>query len=120
MPRMSLRTATLVLCGALAVLGGRAANAQTTLPCTAFTSERLPLPEPRATAGALKRFEAINEQVRSTPHRVLFLGDSLTEFFPRDASLVWREYMQPRGVLNAGVSGDRTENLLWRLQNGNL
>ena len=28
--------------------------------------------------------------------------------------------MQPRGVLNAGVSGDRTENLLWRLQNGNL
>ena len=28
--------------------------------------------------------------------------------------------MQTRGVLNAGVSGDRTENLLWRLQNGNL
>ena len=28
--------------------------------------------------------------------------------------------MQPRGVLNAGISGDETENLLWRLQNGNL
>jgi hypothetical protein len=25
-----------------------------------------------------------------------------------------------RGALNAGVSGDRTDNLLWRLQNGNL
>jgi lysophospholipase L1-like esterase len=51
---------------------------------------------------------------------VLFLGDSLTERFPHDAPLVWREHMQPRGVLNAGVSGDRTENLLWRLHNGNL
>ena len=30
------------------------------------------------------------------------------------------EYMQPHRVLNAGVSGDRTETLLWRLQNGNL
>jgi lysophospholipase L1-like esterase len=28
--------------------------------------------------------------------------------------------MVPRGVLNAGVNGDRSENLLWRLQHGNL
>jgi lysophospholipase L1-like esterase len=62
----------------------------------------------------------INEQVRNTPHRVLFLSDSLADRFPYDAPLVWREHMQPRGVLNAGVSGDETENLLWRLQNGNL
>ena len=68
----------------------------------------------------MKRFEAINEQVRNTPHRVLFLGDSLTERFPHDAPRAWREHMQPRGVLDAGVSGDRSENLLWRLQNGNL
>ena len=51
---------------------------------------------------------------------MLFLGDSLTERFPYDAPVEWREHMQPRGVLNAGVSGDRTENLLWRLRNGNL
>src|SRR5438105_7830564 len=29
-------------------------------------------------------------------------------------------HMSPRGVLNAGVSGDRTEHLLWRLTHGNL
>jgi lysophospholipase L1-like esterase len=28
--------------------------------------------------------------------------------------------MVPRGVLNAGVSGDRTEHLRWRLDHGNL
>jgi beta-glucosidase len=69
---------------------------------------------------AVKQFETINEQVRNTPYQVLFLGDSLTERFPHDAPLVWHEHMQLRAVLSAGVSGDRTENLLWRLQNGNL
>ena len=68
----------------------------------------------------MKRFEVINKQVKNTPHRILFLGGTLTELFPRDAPRTWHEYMQPRGVLNAGVSGDRTENLLWRLQNGNM
>jgi lysophospholipase L1-like esterase len=28
--------------------------------------------------------------------------------------------MVPRGVLNSGVNGDRTEHLLWRLHHGNL
>ena len=100
--------------------GAPIAAAQTPLPCAKFTSEALPRPTPRVAAWPVKRFEAINAQVRNTPHRVLFLGDSLTERFPHDAPHVWREHMQPRGVLNAGVSGDRTENLLWRLQNGNL
>jgi beta-glucosidase len=62
----------------------------------------------------------IKRAVRSQPYRVLFLGDSLTERFPEDAAQVWREHMAPRLVLNAGVSGDRTEHLLWRLQHGNL
>jgi lysophospholipase L1-like esterase len=65
----------------------------------------------------LRRFEGIKNQVRTEPHRALFLGNSLTEWFD---PLVWAEHMAPRGVLNAGVSGDRTENLLWRLRHGNL
>ena len=118
---MPSRIATIVLCCALAVLGGNPiAAAQTALPCSPFTSEPLPPPAPRVTAWPVKRFDTIREQLGNTPHRVLFLGDSLTERFPHDAPQVWREHMQPRGVLNAGVSGDRTDNLLWRLQNGNL
>ncbi len=110
-----------ILCCALALLGGAPkAVAQPTLACAAFTSEAPPRPAPRVAAWPAKRFGAINEEVRTTPYRVLFLGDSLTERFPHDAPRVWREHMQPRGVLNAGVGGDRTENLLWRLQNGNL
>jgi lysophospholipase L1-like esterase len=118
---MLSRIAIAILCCALAwPYGNPAAAAEPALPCAAFTSEALPRPAPRVTAWAVRRSEAINEQVRNAPHHVLFLGDSLTERFPHDAPLVWREYMQPRGVLDGGVSGDRTENLLWRLQNGNL
>jgi lysophospholipase L1-like esterase len=51
----------------------------------------------------------------------VFFGDSLVERFEAgDAPQVWREHMAPRGVLNAGISGDRTEHLLWRLDHGNL
>jgi lysophospholipase L1-like esterase len=113
--------AVFVLCCALTVLGGTPlASAQTALPCPAFTPQALPQPAPRVAAWPVKRFAAIKEQIKHEPHRVLFLGDSLTERFPHDAPNVWREHMRPRGVLNAGVSGDRTENLLWRLRNGNL
>jgi lysophospholipase L1-like esterase len=118
---MPILTAAFALCAALPLAGGvPAAQAQTTLPCGAFTSEALPAPVPRTAGWPVKRFEAIRQQVKTEPHRVLFLGDSLTERFPHDAPLVWREHITPRGVLNAGVSGDRTENLLWRLRNGNL
>jgi lysophospholipase L1-like esterase len=48
---------------------------------------------------------------------VLFLGDSLTEGFDDG---VWQQHMAPRGVLNAGIGGDRTDHLRWRLEHGNL
>jgi lysophospholipase L1-like esterase len=123
--QMAIQPALLAVCGALAVLGANPAAqaqapAQTALSCSTFTTEPLPPPAPRVAAWPVKRFEAIKEQVRSAPHRVLFLGDSLTERFPHDAPDIWREHMQKRDVLNAGVSGDRSENLLWRLRNGNL
>jgi beta-glucosidase len=118
---MPSRIPAAILCCVLTLLGGSPkAAAQPTLACAAFTSEALPRPAPRVTAWPVKRFETINEEVRTTPHSVLFLGDSLTERFPHDAPRVWQEHIQPRGVVNAGVSGDRTETLLWRLRNGNL
>lgn len=87
------------------------------LRCGHFTQDVLPTPEPRENAHARARFEQINTAVKSQPHQALFLGDSLTEGFDRD---VWDAHMAPRGVLNAGIGGDRSENLLWRLEHGNL
>ena len=33
---------------------------------------------------------------------------------------MWTKYYADRNALNLGFSGDRTENVLWRLQNGEI
>jgi beta-glucosidase len=117
--RMAGRCSALI--GLLAALAATvplaAAQAQSALRCGPFTQEALPEPAPRENAYARKRFERIKAAVKRQPYKVLFLGDSLTERFDEQ---VWQAHMAPRGVLNAGVSGDRTEHLLWRLTHGNL
>jgi lysophospholipase L1-like esterase len=112
------RSAPIGLLAVLAIAAPFApAQAQSALRCGAFTQEALPEPAPRENAYARERFERIKAAVKNQPYKVLFLGDSLTERFDPE---VWQAHMAPRGVLNAGVSGDRTEHLLWRLTHGNL
>src|ERR1051325_3895365 len=111
---------TLFLCGPL---WGQTpqSRAEPTLACGHFTQDPLPPPKPRETASAKKRFEEINAAVRTQSYRVIFFGDSLTERFETwDAPQLWQQHMAARSVLNAGVSGDLTEHLRWRLHNGNL
>lgn len=109
------RGAIFALVPLLALFCGGVARAQ--LACGHFTEDQLAAPEPREAKWPVQRFEVIKRAVLSEPYRVLFLGDSITERFDPE---VWRTHMAPRGVLNAGVSGDRTEHLLWRLEHGNL
>jgi lysophospholipase L1-like esterase len=110
---------------ALAFVGfvGLAGVAQAQLACRPFSSAPLAVPEPHVEKWAVMSFERINADVKTKPHRVLFFGDSITERWNVPlwgAQPVWQANMEPRGVLNAGVSGDRTEHLRWRLNNGNL
>jgi len=85
--------------------------------CGPFANERLSTPIPSPYPSALERAKRISQAVKSSLYSVIFFGDSLTEGW--DAT-VWDRSLASRGALNAGVSGDRTDNLLWRLQNGNL
>jgi len=50
---------------------------------------------------------------------VLFLGDSITDFWPRRGETSWLKFA-PYHPANFGISGDRTEHLLWRITNGEL
>ena len=93
------------------------AEAQAPLRCGPFMQGELSPPTPRQNGHARARFEQINTAVKTQPHRVLFLGDSLTDGFDHE---VWEQHMAPRGVLNAGIGGDRTDHLRWRLEHGNL
>ena len=97
--------------------------AQAQVNCGPFTATPLDAPAPRTESWAIPIFQSINAAVKTQPYRVLFLGDSITQRWELplwDAKPVWDANMKPRGVLNAGVSGDRSEHLLWRLDHGNL
>jgi lysophospholipase L1-like esterase len=52
--------------------------------------------------------------------RVLFLGDSITQFWGFAGKAVWKRFFEPLGAGNAGIAGDGTQGLLWRLDNGAL
>ena len=49
---------------------------------------------------------------------LLFLGDSITQGWNNNE--VWRRHFGPRKAANFGIGGDRTEHVLWRIQNGEL
>ncbi|WP_159084037.1 GDSL-type esterase/lipase family protein [Saccharobesus litoralis] len=51
---------------------------------------------------------------------LLFLGDSITQAWEDRGAAVWQKYYQPRHAFNLGFSGDRTENVLWRIEHGEL
>lgn len=50
---------------------------------------------------------------------LLFLGDSITQGW-RGAAEVWDRFYGPRKAANFGIGGDRTQHVLWRIQNGEL
>jgi arylsulfatase A-like enzyme/lysophospholipase L1-like esterase len=52
--------------------------------------------------------------------KVVFLGDSITQGWENAGKEAWEKHFAPLGALNWGYSGDRTEHLIWRLQNGDV
>ena len=59
----------------------------------------------------------ILERNRHNNFDVVFLGDSITEGWPHD--LLNKHFGKHRPVIN-GIGGDRAENVLWRLNHGEL
>jgi beta-glucosidase len=49
---------------------------------------------------------------------LLFLGDSITQGWNDNDT--WKRNYQPRKASNMGIGGDRTEHVLWRLENGTV
>src|SRR5690606_12812048 len=52
--------------------------------------------------------------------QVIFIGDSITQGWEGEVKEIWAEHFDKFNALNLGISGDRTQHVLWRLDNGNL
>lgn len=77
-----------------------------------------PVAEP--TEAKMKRHEAFNEISKQGEARLVFLGDSITQGWESKGHATWAKYYEPRKAANFGIGGDRTEHVLWRLENGNF
>ena len=111
-PRPMLRSAF-----ALAAVGLCAATSRADEPSAATR------PEPREGAWS-KMHENFLEQARKGDVGVLFLGDSITRgwdnFGDQGPGSIWDRHYAPRRAANFGIGGDRTQHVLWRVQNGEL
>jgi lysophospholipase L1-like esterase len=51
---------------------------------------------------------------------LVFIGDSITQGWEDAGRKVWDEHFAPQHALALGFGGDHTENVLWRLQHGEV
>ena len=72
-----------------------------------------------------QRHEQVKELIKQRPVDLVFIGDSITHMFGGLAPSpvhrgqeVWERYYGKRNVVNLGFGWDRTQNVLWRLANG--
>jgi lysophospholipase L1-like esterase len=75
---------------------------------------------PEQAAHWLQRHERYAARAREGGIDVLFIGDSLTEGWSAHGAAAWRQFFAPVRAANFGASGDRTQQVLWRLTHGEL
>lgn len=74
-------------------------------------------PEP----GWKERALLLDERIKQTPDtQLLFIGDSITQGWEGAGKEVWEKIYALRKSVNLGISGDRTQHVLWRLQHAPL
>ena len=76
-------------------------------------------PAPRDPAW-VSRHEGFVEIAKKDGVDVLFLGDSITDFWRNRGRAVWETNFASLKAENFGISGDRTQHVLWRMENGEL
>jgi len=74
-----------------------------------------------------QRHEEVKKLIGKQPVDLIFIGDSITHMFggvPKSPIArgveTWNKYYGHRNAVNMGFGWDRTQNVLWRLANGEL
>src|SRR5688500_11151270 len=81
--------------------------------------------KPDVEQGFRKRHEGFlkdkAEALKNGPVNLLFVGDSITDAWRRGAQHeLYKERWGKHNPLNLGIGGDRTQHVLWRLENGEV
>lgn len=124
------RVCPLLTCAAVVLSGwGAFSNTSEVLAQEAATTEPVGLvpkalqPEVQTAEWAVKWWmprheQKLKEKAAMDTVDLLMIGDSITHGWENGGKSVWDKYYAKRNALNIGFSGDRTEQVLWRLQHG--
>lgn len=110
----------LVLAAAFCCSSSIAQNAPATAPAVTKTNTAI-IPVPRD-GKAVARTQEVLRRARENQGKcdIAFIGDSITQGWEGSGKNVWQKYYGKRKCLNFGVSGDRTQHVLWRFEQGQL
>lgn len=91
-------------------------------PAVAGNTAVVPVPRldklPQWTANFQGRLQYAEKANQAAPAQVIFDGDSITDFFRSRAPEIWQSYEARYHAIDFGISGDKTENVLYRLEHG--
>ncbi len=75
---------------------------------------------PDQPAAWMQFHEANVRRVKEGDIEVVFLGDSITQGWTSVGREAWEKNFAPLKAVNFGLGGDKTSNILWRLNHGTL
>jgi lysophospholipase L1-like esterase len=93
------------------------------LAVTALAENTAVTPAPRTfPTNWMSSHEAFVKQAKQGGIDLLFLGDSITAgwLWDKGGLNVWNKYYAPRHAAEFGIGYDRTQNVLWRIEHGEL
>ena len=67
-----------------------------------------------------QKLEEKRKLVAAGGPELVFIGDSITQGWEDPGREVWQRHYAKHRALDLGFGGDRTENVLWRLQHGEI
>jgi lysophospholipase L1-like esterase len=118
---MNCRLALILCLIGLMMTGCRQASLvqESTLPIPVSSAT---IPAPRTDLSVQQRWAETFTEAKSGGENapLVFLGDSITHGWTDDGKEIWNSELAKWHPLNLGVGGDRTENVLWRLEHGQL
>lgn len=88
--------------------------------CSTSKTHSAVTPVPRTDQWWLVRHASFNARAERGEVDLIFIGNSITHSWEDAGREVWDKYYGHRNAMNLGISGDRTQHVLWRLDNGNL
>ncbi len=107
-----------VACVAFCLYTSAFAQTPPTTPAKAADSAVTPVPRNDKT---VERYTLLKERVKQNQGKVdvLFVGDSITQGWEGAGKETWEKISKKYKTLNIGIGGDRTQHVLYRLDNGN-